>query len=40
MLGMGGPNGRPKWFNDAKIYVKLSLSSQEKLIIAGRATDL
>tara|TARA_B100000886_G_scaffold196361_1_gene135330 strand:- start:10 stop:129 length:120 start_codon:yes stop_codon:yes gene_type:complete len=27
-------------FNDAKIYVKLSLSSQEKLIIAGRATDL
>ena len=26
--------------NDAKIYVKLYVSSQEKLVIAGRATDL
>ena len=26
--------------NDAKIYVKLYVSSQEKLIIVARATDL
>ena len=40
MRGRGDQMVDQNGLNDAKIYVKLCASSQEKLIIVGRATDL